>query len=177
VRDLGLYDVAALCGGEVIGAFPFVRVELSVGTQFSRLEGFEQNGFIAKKIDTQLIEVLCAPAQREIGAPIVRIARQRHKATWLKVTQDISARSDGRLTQSGCRKVLAVPLGLFQYRAQTGDQGQLTILCVEREPDRTRAGLFNLVNLRPKPAISQVSFGPEGFVGPDDIFNGHRTSV
>ena len=171
MRDFRFHHIAAPDSREIIGGLPFFWIELPVGTQLACLESLEQDRLISEKVDAQLIEILRSPAKRQIGAPIVGISGQGDKAARLKIAHHIGAGPNGGLGQPGGCKILARPLVLFQDRAQTRDQGQLAILCIEGQLYAAGAGLFDPFDLGPEATVAQMPFGTEGLIGPDDILD------
>lgn len=133
------------------------------------LEGLFQHRIVAVELDTDFVEIVGAAPEGQVLAPVIGVAPQGHVTPDLVILDHVGRRADGHVGQRGLGEVLALPLGLFQDRAQAGDEGQFAVLGVEGQPDAARAGRFDLFDLLPEAAIAPVAFRADGLVRPDHV--------
>ena len=167
----GLDDIAICDRGEIIGAIPFGGIEFADRRNLARLEGLEQHGLVAVEIQPDFVKIVGPPTERQVIAPIVLVPFEGDVTARLKASDHIGARSDWGLVQTGVGKVLCCPLRFLQDGAQARDQGQFPVFLVEGDAQAAFARLFNAVDLVPEPAIADMTFGAERFIGPQDILN------
>ena len=177
MRYLGFDHVARGDGGKIVAACPGFGVEFTYIGQLAGLERLEQHIAITIKIDADLVEIVGAAAQGQIGAPIIGIEAKCDLPSGFEIGHDIGGCTDGNVRQRGRGEIKCVPLGLFQDRAQPGDQGQFAIVGVEGEAHRTRPGGLDRFDLCPEAEIARMPDRAERFVGPDDILDRDRAAV
>ena len=112
-----------------------------------------------------------------IPAPIIRVPLKRDKAPRLEIVDDIGAGCDGDQIKPAFSEIDAVPLGLFQDRAQTGQHDQFAVFHVKGQTHGTGGDLFDLFDLFPKAAIAAMALGAQRFKRPDHVFGRHRAAV
>ena len=106
---------------------PSGGVGFAHSTQLTGLEGLKQHGRIAKELDLDLVKVMGATTKRNIAAPIVSIAGQGQGATGDIIRDAVRGRAYRDISQRRIGEIFGLPSGLLQDRAQSGQQGQLSV--------------------------------------------------
>ena len=153
----GLHDLAAGDGGKIILGGPCLGVELAHGGNLARLERLEQHICIAVEVDLDLVVIMRTSAERHLGSPIVRVARQGYVPPGLKVADHIGATAQWNVGQRCIGEVFALPLCLAQDRTHARQQGQLAVVAVKGHAQAAGAGLLNALNLLAQPVVARVA--------------------
>ena len=107
---------------------------------------------------------------RQVAPPPVGIAGEGDGPARIDAADDVGPGPDRRF-QRGFGKVLPLPLGFFQDRAQAHQHRKLAVGRVEGQPQAAGAGLFHLGDLRPCPGIARMALGPERLIGPHHVLD------
>ena len=177
MADRLLHHLAGGGAGKVVLADPAGIVELAGEVGFAGLERFEGGRLVAEEVHPHGLNVHRAAAERNVPAPVVGIARQLDEAAVFVVGHDVGSRCDRDLLAVQFGKIDPLPLRLLQDRADAGDQRQLAVRGVEGDPDRSVAGLLDLLDLGPEAGIAGMALRPQRLERPDHILDGDRRAV
>ena len=108
---------------------------------------------------------MAAFVEGKVFAPPIGVFHEGDEAARFKLTDGVRARADGGLKR-GVGEILALPLGLFQHRAQAHDQGKFTVWGVECEFDAARAADFGLRDFGPCAEVTRVADGADSGASP-----------
>ena len=144
----GVADHLAIAGGrKIIAVVPAQRLGLDAKIIEAALEGFELAVGLAIEIEPDLVEIPQAAVDRQVAAPIIGIARQRHAGAGLDRADAIGAGADRR-RHRGFLEGRDIDGVLGQDRHQAEDQRQFAVVgAAEIEPHRERVGRLGLCDL------------------------------
>ena len=170
MRNFGLDHRSIGDGGEVVGRQPFGGVAFAIGRNLACLERLECGGVGGIVVIADLVKVPLALVEGQILAPPVRVALVACKDAKFGLVQHIGAGTDGQVLRR-FSEILALPLRLFQDRAQTKDQRQFAVFDVEGELHRPLAGLFHRGDLFPGTKISRSADCAQSLHRPHNVFD------
>ena len=138
----GVADHLAAAGGrEIIAVVPAQRLVLDAEIVEAALERLELAVGLAIEVEPDLVEIPQAAVDREIAAPIVGIARQRHAGARLHRGDAIGAGAD-RPGHRGFLEGRGIDGVARQHRHQAEDQRQFAVVGageIESHRERIRA--------------------------------------
>ena len=176
MRDFGFHHIARLHRREIIVRRPARRVPLAVAGDRAGLEGLEHHTAIAEVVEAHLVEIVQAAVEVQPRAPPVGALGVDDEAARLKGLDAIGAGPDGCL-KGRFGEILALPLRLFQDRAQAQDQRQFAVLGVEGEAHRPLARGFGCRNRSIGGGKSRRALGAQRLEGPQHVLHRHGAAV
>ena len=162
MRDHVQHHVARLDQREVILAVPAGHVGFAGQCRIAHFESLKRGGLICVKIHADFVDHIGATPERDVLAPVIRVAFQHDEPPGLITINHIGARGDRDLVNRGLGEIDPLPLCLLQNRAQTGQHDQFAVGFVERDADFVFASRFDGSYLAPEPGIAAMADCAQG---------------
>ena len=173
-----ILDHAAVAhGGKVVTGLPAAGIGLAAHVVEPGLEGFEIGVAVAIEIEPQLVEIPQAAIDRQIAAPIIRIALEGDAFAGIDVGDHVWAAADRFLERRALER-RGIDGVFRQYRHQRDDQRQFAVAAFGKiEPHGARIenlglGDLGIVGAVIRPAVIAQKLPREG-----DVLGGDRRAV
>jgi hypothetical protein len=170
-------DLARLHAREVVILGPVSGVGLPHGGENAAGEGLEHRGAVGKELHPDLVDHVGAAPERQVGAPVVGVAPQRHEAPRLEIVDHVGRGGDRDPVEPAFGERDTLPLRGLEDRSQPHDQCKFPVGLGEGDTDGAFARRLDRRNAGPCVEVAGMPLGAERLVGPDHVLHRHRAAI